>query len=481
MDYYGKRLATCSSDRTVRVFDVVDGEARGEPDILRGCVPHLSPLARCPALLAARLPRLRPGLSERSERASARPPAPPLRSSPSDHPAVRSPRLAGTLRPSGSSRGPTRRSARSSPRRRTTARCSSGRKRAGPRSARRRPRPARARPARTARRRLGEEPRPTATSGRSSRSSAYTAPAVRSRLARTCSSRGLRAGISATDDCLRAPACANPLQSTRSRGRRLSSARSLRAPRPTRSSRSSPSTVRLSCTPPRSPGRADDPFARSRAPVRRRLDRRLCRPCPPDGRDLHLVGARSRPRHAHARRRPGPAAAAARRRRRRGRAPAPVRLGRVRRQRQGLGLEVRLCSSLFSHGVLRLDARLARSRRAHAALERSTGGRWRPRNFSPAFVRKRLTRRSLPSAWPRRERREDTNEWVVEDTLSGHSDWVRDVAWAPNTGLPASYIASAGQVRRPLAPLASNARLPACHLTDPRSARLAAVARTALS
>lgn len=26
MDYYGKRIATCSSDRTVRVFDVVDGE-----------------------------------------------------------------------------------------------------------------------------------------------------------------------------------------------------------------------------------------------------------------------------------------------------------------------------------------------------------------------------------------------------------------------------------------------------------------------
>ena len=26
LDYYGKRLATCSSDRTVKVFDVVDGE-----------------------------------------------------------------------------------------------------------------------------------------------------------------------------------------------------------------------------------------------------------------------------------------------------------------------------------------------------------------------------------------------------------------------------------------------------------------------
>ena len=29
LDYHGKRLATCSSDRTVKVFDVVDGETRG--------------------------------------------------------------------------------------------------------------------------------------------------------------------------------------------------------------------------------------------------------------------------------------------------------------------------------------------------------------------------------------------------------------------------------------------------------------------
>jgi protein transport protein SEC13 len=30
-------------------------------------------------------------------------------------------------------------------------------------------------------------------------------------------------------------------------------------------------------------------------------------------------------------------------------------------------------------------------------------------------------------------------------TLSGHSDWVRDVAWAPNAGLPYSTVASCGQ------------------------------------
>lgn len=28
LDYYGKRLATCSSDRTIKIFDVVDGEAQ---------------------------------------------------------------------------------------------------------------------------------------------------------------------------------------------------------------------------------------------------------------------------------------------------------------------------------------------------------------------------------------------------------------------------------------------------------------------
>jgi protein transport protein SEC13 len=31
LDYYGKRLATCSSDRTVKVFDVVEGETRSSP------------------------------------------------------------------------------------------------------------------------------------------------------------------------------------------------------------------------------------------------------------------------------------------------------------------------------------------------------------------------------------------------------------------------------------------------------------------
>ncbi|KAG6381323.1 WD40 repeat-like protein [Boletus reticuloceps] len=41
--------------------------------------------------------------------------------------------------------------------------------------------------------------------------------------------------------------------------------------------------------------------------------------------------------------------------------------------------------------------------------------------------------------------REDTQTWVEEETLEGHGDWVRDVAWAPNIGLPRSYIATASQ------------------------------------
>ncbi|TFK22505.1 protein transporter SEC13 [Coprinopsis marcescibilis] len=41
--------------------------------------------------------------------------------------------------------------------------------------------------------------------------------------------------------------------------------------------------------------------------------------------------------------------------------------------------------------------------------------------------------------------REESQSWVEEETLEGHTDWVRDVAWAPNIGLPRSYIATASQ------------------------------------
>lgn len=35
--------------------------------------------------------------------------------------------------------------------------------------------------------------------------------------------------------------------------------------------------------------------------------------------------------------------------------------------------------------------------------------------------------------------------WTETNVLQGHSDWVRDVSWAPSIGLEKSYIASAGQ------------------------------------
>jgi protein transport protein SEC13 len=42
----------------------------------------------------------------------------------------------------------------------------------------------------------------------------------------------------------------------------------------------------------------------------------------------------------------------------------------------------------------------------------------------------------------------DDDKWVEEQKLEAHSDWVRDVAWAPSVGLPKSYIASCSQDRR---------------------------------
>lgn len=42
--------------------------------------------------------------------------------------------------------------------------------------------------------------------------------------------------------------------------------------------------------------------------------------------------------------------------------------------------------------------------------------------------------------------REEEGEWIEDKKLEGHSDWVRDVAWAPSIGLPKSIIASCSQV-----------------------------------
>lgn len=45
--------------------------------------------------------------------------------------------------------------------------------------------------------------------------------------------------------------------------------------------------------------------------------------------------------------------------------------------------------------------------------------------------------------------REDNNErWIEDSRLELHSDWVRDVAWAPSIGLPRTQIASCSQDRR---------------------------------
>lgn len=41
---------------------------------------------------------------------------------------------------------------------------------------------------------------------------------------------------------------------------------------------------------------------------------------------------------------------------------------------------------------------------------------------------------------------ESKRQWAQQgQPLKGHTDWVRDVAWAPNVGMPMNTIASAGQ------------------------------------
>lgn len=42
---------------------------------------------------------------------------------------------------------------------------------------------------------------------------------------------------------------------------------------------------------------------------------------------------------------------------------------------------------------------------------------------------------------------DEANRFVEAESLQGHSDWVRDVAFAPNVGLPRSYLATASQDR----------------------------------
>ena len=42
---------------------------------------------------------------------------------------------------------------------------------------------------------------------------------------------------------------------------------------------------------------------------------------------------------------------------------------------------------------------------------------------------------------------EERDEWLMERTLQAHSDWVRDVAWAPSLGSTEALIASCSQAR----------------------------------
>nr|CAG4651892.1 EOG090X07N7 [Triops cancriformis] len=44
--------------------------------------------------------------------------------------------------------------------------------------------------------------------------------------------------------------------------------------------------------------------------------------------------------------------------------------------------------------------------------------------------------------------KEEEDGWIEEHKLEAHSDWVRDVAWAPSIGLPRFVIASCSQDRR---------------------------------
>ncbi len=48
--------------------------------------------------------------------------------------------------------------------------------------------------------------------------------------------------------------------------------------------------------------------------------------------------------------------------------------------------------------------------------------------------------------WNGRSSNQETN-WLKEEDITGHTDWVRDVAWAPNIGMPGTHIATCSQDR----------------------------------
>ncbi|XP_018024605.1 protein SEC13 homolog [Hyalella azteca] len=68
---------------------------------------------------------------------------------------------------------------------------------------------------------------------------------------------------------------------------------------------------------------------------------------------------------------------------------------------------------------------------------------WAPAVSSGGLTQQRLVTGGCDSyvkIW-----RYESGEWVEEAKLEGHSDWVRDVAWAPSCGLGTSVIASCSQ------------------------------------
>ncbi|KAJ3023928.1 GTPase-activating protein S13 [Thoreauomyces humboldtii] len=52
---------------------------------------------------------------------------------------------------------------------------------------------------------------------------------------------------------------------------------------------------------------------------------------------------------------------------------------------------------------------------------------------------------NLIKIWRQDSSTSSVSSWTEETTLEGHTDWVRDIAFAPNVGLPGTYLASCSQ------------------------------------
>jgi len=66
-------------------------------------------------------------------------------------------------------------------------------------------------------------------------------------------------------------------------------------------------------------------------------------------------------------------------------------------------------------------------------------------SWSPVNSPKRLSSGGCDNAVKIWQYSELDNQWKEEVSLRAHSDWVRDVSWAPNIGLPSTTIASCSQ------------------------------------